>query len=209
MGCQDGGVVHVQYQFCAGRSSKYSDKQGTAWHSLSWVNCSSFRNNRGGLRVGLGWHCAWGGAARGTLPTQPCGRRRVLSMSDLPPRASMSCSSEGCGWFLSSVYMDITIPGVQNPHWVPWLLAILSWKDTYMVTGPAFLLPPPLTRVHILDLPCQDETHSLSSALCPSIRGGQCLLSYPAPGWGDSEAVFKLQCPDPSNWELAACSLHS
>lgn len=46
----------------------------------------------------------------------------------------MSCSSEGCGWFLSSVYMDITIPGVQNPHWVPWLLAILSWKDTRMVT---------------------------------------------------------------------------
>lgn len=74
-------------------------------------------------------------------------------MSNLPPRASMSCSSEGCGWFLSSVYMDITIPGVQNPHWVPWLLAILSCNDTHMATGPAFLMPPPLTRLHILHLP--------------------------------------------------------
>lgn len=32
----------------------------------------------------------------------------------------------GRGLFLRSVYMDITIPGVQNPHWDPWDLAILS-----------------------------------------------------------------------------------
>jgi hypothetical protein len=28
---------------------------------------------------------------------------------------------------LSSAYMDMTNPGVQNPHWLPWLLARAAW----------------------------------------------------------------------------------
>ena len=28
---------------------------------------------------------------------------------------------------LSSVYMDMTMPGVQKPHCDPWLAAILCW----------------------------------------------------------------------------------
>lgn len=82
----------------------------------------------------------------------------------------MSCFSEGCGWFLSSVYMDITIPGVQNPHCVPWLLAILSWKHTSVVTGPAFLLPAPVTSPAS---PLSGRTLSLSSVLLPSVGDGQ------------------------------------
>lgn len=33
---------------------------------------------------------------------------------------------DGFGWFLSSVYMDMTMPGVQKPHWEPWARAIRS-----------------------------------------------------------------------------------
>lgn len=90
-----------------------------------------FRNNCG-LELEWSWDDVGDGRgeARSTFPfCLPHG-------SDLPPRASMSCSSEGCGWFLSRAYMDITIPGVQNPHWVPWLLAILSWRGTVVVTAP-------------------------------------------------------------------------
>jgi len=31
--------------------------------------------------------------------------------------------------FRSRVYIDITIPGVQKPHWEPWDLASLSWES--------------------------------------------------------------------------------
>lgn len=47
----------------------------------------------------------------------------------LPPRASLMSSTVGWGLFLSRVYMDITIPGVQKPHWEPWALAIRSYKQ--------------------------------------------------------------------------------
>lgn len=47
----------------------------------------------------------------------------------LPARAAIICSEVGSGWFLSKVYMDITIPGVQKPHWEPWHLASLSWNE--------------------------------------------------------------------------------
>lgn len=30
-----------------------------------------------------------------------------------------TCSKDGVALFRSSVYMDMTIPGVQNPHWEP------------------------------------------------------------------------------------------
>ena len=36
---------------------------------------------------------------------------------------SMS-SMSGLGLFLSRVYMDMTMPGVQKPHWEPWEEAI-------------------------------------------------------------------------------------
>lgn len=45
-----------------------------------------------------------------------------------PWKAFSISSMVGSGWFRSSVYMLMTIPGVQNPHWEPWLLAILSLK---------------------------------------------------------------------------------
>lgn len=106
---------------------------------------------------------------------------------DLPPRAAGSCSSEGCGWLLGSVYMDTTIPGLQILHRVPWLSAVLSWKDTGMVTGPAFLLPPPPARVHILCLSCHGGTLSLSSA--PSPWAEWAVIPFPS-GGGDLEAVF-------------------
>lgn len=100
----------------------------------SWVKGSYVRNNRGESLSGAGGGIVGSSSPRHT-PTWP--------RANLPPRAARSCSSEGCGWFLSSAYMDITIPGVQKPHWVPWLLASLSWKDTGVVTGPASLLPLP------------------------------------------------------------------
>lgn len=49
----------------------------------------------------------------------------------LPPSATVMSSMLGCGLFLSKVYMDITMPGVQNPHWDPWALAIRSCKHTH------------------------------------------------------------------------------
>ena len=109
--------------------------------------------------------------------------------SDLPARASRSCSSEGCGWFLSSVYMDITIPGVQKPHWVPWLLAILSWMDTGMVTGPDFPLSPP-TRVQVKRLPCHSGIPSLSSAPSPGAESASIPFPWLLPG-----EVTRKPCP--------------
>lgn len=52
----------------------------------------------------------------------------IVFVGAAPARASVTSSKVGCGLFLSNVYMDITIPGVQNPHWDPWAFAIRSWK---------------------------------------------------------------------------------
>lgn len=60
---------------------------------------------------------------------------------NLPSRAAIICSMEGSAWFLSKAYMDITIPGVQKPHWEPWHLASLSWKETPQIA----LLPVYIT----------------------------------------------------------------
>ena len=49
----------------------------------------------------------------------------------------------GRGLFLSSVYMDMTIPGVQKPHWLPWLLASLCWTACSLLLA----LPIPSTVV--------------------------------------------------------------
>ena len=50
---------------------------------------------------------------------------------------------EGRGLFLSSVYMLITMPGVQNPHCDPWLSAIRCWTAWSRVLA----LPMPSTVV--------------------------------------------------------------
>ena len=38
-------------------------------------------------------------------------------------------SIEGLGLFLSRVYMDMTMPGVQKPHWDPWESAMRCWTE--------------------------------------------------------------------------------
>ncbi len=45
-----------------------------------------------------------------------------------PSIACLMSALVGSGLFLRSVYMDITIPGLQNPHCVPWLAARRSCK---------------------------------------------------------------------------------
>ena len=45
-----------------------------------------------------------------------------------PCKVDSNCSMSGVGWFRSKVYIDMTIPGLQNPHWDPWAFAILSWR---------------------------------------------------------------------------------
>ena len=46
--------------------------------------------------------------------------------SFIPSKALSISFCVGTGLFLRRVYIDITIPGVQNPHWDPWDLAIRS-----------------------------------------------------------------------------------
>ena len=46
--------------------------------------------------------------------------------SFIPSKALSISFCVGAGLFLRRVYIDITIPGVQNPHWDPWDLAIRS-----------------------------------------------------------------------------------
>lgn len=48
----------------------------------------------------------------------------------LPSKALSISLWVGKGLFLSRAYMDITIPGVQNPHWDPWHLEIRSLWNT-------------------------------------------------------------------------------
>ena len=43
-----------------------------------------------------------------------------------PPNALSISSSVGITLFLSNVYIDITIPGVQKPHCDPWAFAMRS-----------------------------------------------------------------------------------
>jgi len=58
-------------------------------------------------------------------------RHRV---ADIPQRIS---SSEGCGFFWSSAYVDISMPGVQNPHCITvfFLEAFLQWMDAPSFTA--------------------------------------------------------------------------
>lgn len=48
----------------------------------------------------------------------------------LPSIAVSTSSLDGFGFFLSKVYMDITNPGEQYPHWDPWRLANRSCGKT-------------------------------------------------------------------------------
>lgn len=47
-----------------------------------------------------------------------------------PWKASSTSAMVGVGLFLSNAYMDMTMPGVQKPHWEPWAFAIRSWNTT-------------------------------------------------------------------------------
>ena len=49
-----------------------------------------------------------------------------VAYKPLPSNALSISTFVGTGLFLRRVYIDITIPGVQNPHWDPWDLAIRS-----------------------------------------------------------------------------------
>ena len=53
-------------------------------------------------------------------------RARNYGKSFIPSKALSISFCVGTGLFLRRVYIDITIPGVQNPHWEPWDLAIRS-----------------------------------------------------------------------------------
>lgn len=58
----------------------------------------------------------------------------------LPARASsISCSVGGSVLDLRREYIDITKPGVQNPHWDPWAFESLSWTGW----SPSLGLPIP------------------------------------------------------------------
>lgn len=48
--------------------------------------------------------------------------------------------------------MDITIPGVQNPHCEPWALAIRSW------TGCSLVLVDPIPSIVVTAKPCMLQT---------------------------------------------------
>lgn len=50
----------------------------------------------------------------------------VKSIKLLPSNALCISLYDGKGLFLNNVYIDITIPGVQNPHCDPWDFAIRS-----------------------------------------------------------------------------------
>ena len=51
-----------------------------------------------------------------------------LVFQHIVPSNALSISfCVGKGLFLRRAYMDITIPGVQNPHWEPWDFAIRSY----------------------------------------------------------------------------------
>lgn len=45
----------------------------------------------------------------------------------IPSNAVSSSSSDGVGLFLRRAYMDITMPGVQNPHCEPCAFAMRSY----------------------------------------------------------------------------------
>ena len=47
----------------------------------------------------------------------------------LPSNALSNSSIDGWGLLRNSVYIDMTIPGVQKPHCDPWLLASLSYHN--------------------------------------------------------------------------------
>jgi len=50
----------------------------------------------------------------------------MTTLLSLPWKAASICSVDGCGLVRSNVYMDMTNPGVQNPHCEPCELAIDS-----------------------------------------------------------------------------------
>lgn len=55
-------------------------------------------------------------------------KKNELAFYFLPSKALSRSSWVGLGLFLKSVYMVITIPGVQNPHCRPWyFIRLLCW----------------------------------------------------------------------------------
>ena len=64
----------------------------------------------------------------------------ICCLQTIPSNALSISVCVGTGLFLRRVYIDITIPGVQNPHWDPWDLAILSFfKKTFQKNPDQFL----------------------------------------------------------------------
>ena len=54
----------------------------------------------------------------------------------------------GHGLFLNKVYIDMTIPGVQNPHWEPWASANFCWTACNLV------LVDPIPSTVVMAVPC-------------------------------------------------------
>ena len=58
-------------------------------------------------------------------------------------RPAQTSSMSGAGLCFSTPYMDITIPGEQNPHWEPWPRCSRSWSSCPQIrgTGPPYAWP--------------------------------------------------------------------
>lgn len=85
---------------------------------------------------------------------------RYKSKIKLPWKAISMSFIVGLGKFLSSVYIDITIPGVQKPHCEPWASAIL------FCTGCGFVLVLPMPSTVVTASPCMEATgakHALTA----------------------------------------------
>jgi hypothetical protein len=76
------------------------------------------------------------------FPDCNCSEGKKKGHRDREPSKAFSISAEvGRGLFLNNVYIDITIPGVQNPHCEPWDLAILSCVKTKKKDSRINILP--------------------------------------------------------------------
>ena len=58
-----------------------------------------------------------------------CSNQILFMYVNLPSKALSKVCWDGWGLFLNNVYIVITIPGVQKPHWRPWYFIRLLWKD--------------------------------------------------------------------------------
>lgn len=110
---------------------------------------------------------------------------RLLQIAEsVPWKASSTSAMVGLGLFLSRAYMDMTMPGVQNPHWEPWAFAILSYdKHTQGLMAKkcrsTFLLPSRGQEKRFL-LPSVG-TFSAVFGVCFTCTGCSFLATLPMP----------------------------